>query len=93
MLTSCRTQRLAQRGGVSSLVPRLPQPLSRDLTWNRLVPKDEVARRQPLEELGSDAATRIAHHAHARSDNAMTKIDEKEPEDIVRHRSEARAAD
>jgi low affinity Fe/Cu permease len=32
-------------------------------------------------------------HAHARADNAMTKIDEKEPEDIVRHRSEARAAD
>jgi low affinity Fe/Cu permease len=31
-------------------------------------------------------------HAHARADNAM-KIDEKEPEDIVRHRSEARAAD
>jgi len=32
-------------------------------------------------------------HAHARADNAMTKIDEKESEDIVRHRSEARAAD
>jgi len=32
-------------------------------------------------------------HAHVRADNAMTKIDEKEPEDIVRHRSEARAAD
>ena len=32
-------------------------------------------------------------HAHARADNAMTKIDEKEPEDIVRHRTEARAAD
>ena len=32
-------------------------------------------------------------HAHARADNAMTKIDEKEPEDIVRHRTEARSAD
>src|SRR6478735_995423 len=32
-------------------------------------------------------------HAHVQADNAMTKIDEKQPEDIVRHRSEARAAD
>ena len=32
-------------------------------------------------------------HAHARADNAMTRIDEKEPEDIVRHRTEARAED
>ena len=30
-------------------------------------------------------------HAHARADNAMTKIDDKEPEDIVRLRTEARA--
>jgi low affinity Fe/Cu permease len=32
-------------------------------------------------------------HAHGRADNALTKIDEKEPEDIVRHRTEARASD
>ena len=32
-------------------------------------------------------------HAHARADNAMTKIDDKEPEDIVRLRTEARATD
>jgi low affinity Fe/Cu permease len=32
-------------------------------------------------------------HAHAQANNAMTKIDENEPEDIVRHRSKARAAD
>lgn len=32
-------------------------------------------------------------HAHGQADNALTKIDEKEPEDIVRHRTEARAAD
>ena len=32
-------------------------------------------------------------HAHARADNAMIKIDEKEPKDIVRHRTEARSAD
>ena len=61
LLTPCKTQRLAQLGGISPLVPRLPQPLSRDLTWNRIVPKNEIARPQPLEELGSDAATRIAH--------------------------------
>jgi low affinity Fe/Cu permease len=32
-------------------------------------------------------------HAHGRADNAMTKIDEKEPEDIERHRYQARARD
>ena len=32
-------------------------------------------------------------HAHGRADNAMTKIDDKEPEDIVRLRTEARATD
>src|SRR4029077_7434050 len=32
-------------------------------------------------------------HAHGRADNAMTKIDEKEPEDIERHRDQARARD
>ena len=49
LLTPCKTQRLAQRGGISPLVLRLPQPLSRDLTWNRIVPKNEIARPQPLE--------------------------------------------
>jgi low affinity Fe/Cu permease len=32
-------------------------------------------------------------HAHGRADNAMTRIDEKEPEDIERHRDKARADD
>ena len=32
-------------------------------------------------------------HAHGRADNAMTKIDEKEPEEIERHRDQARAGD
>ena len=32
-------------------------------------------------------------HAHGRADNAMTRIDEKEPEDIERHRDQARARD
>jgi low affinity Fe/Cu permease len=29
--------------------------------------------------------------AHGRADNAMTRIDEKEPEEIERHRDQARA--
>ena len=32
-------------------------------------------------------------HAHGRADNAMTRIDEKEPEEIERHRDQARAGD
>jgi low affinity Fe/Cu permease len=32
-------------------------------------------------------------HAHGQADNALTKIDEKEPEDIQRHRAKARAKD
>ena len=32
-------------------------------------------------------------HAHGRADNAMTRIDDKEPEDIERHRDQARAGD
>jgi hypothetical protein len=32
-------------------------------------------------------------HAHGRADNALTRIDEKEPEDIERHRDQARALD
>jgi low affinity Fe/Cu permease len=32
-------------------------------------------------------------HAHGRADNAMTKIDEKELEDIERHGDQARARD
>ena len=44
LLTPYEMQRLAQLGGISPLVPRLPQPLSRDLTWNRIVSKNEIAR-------------------------------------------------
>ena len=29
-------------------------------------------------------------HAHGRADNAMTRIDDKEPEEIERHRDQAR---
>ena len=32
-------------------------------------------------------------HAHGRADNAMTRIDDKEPEEIERHRDQARAGD
>jgi low affinity Fe/Cu permease len=32
-------------------------------------------------------------HAHGRADNAMTRIDEKEPEEIERQRDQARAGD
>ena len=32
-------------------------------------------------------------HAHSQANNALTKIDEKEPEDIERHRAKARATD
>jgi low affinity Fe/Cu permease len=32
-------------------------------------------------------------HAHAQADNSLTKIDEKEPEDIERHRNKARTTD
>ena len=32
-------------------------------------------------------------HAHSQANNALTKIDDKEPEEIVRHRTEARAGD
>ena len=32
-------------------------------------------------------------HAHSQASNALTKIDDEEPEDIVRHRSQARAGD
>jgi low affinity Fe/Cu permease len=32
-------------------------------------------------------------HAHSQANNALTKIDEKEPEDIERHRTKARATD
>lgn len=32
-------------------------------------------------------------HANAQADSALTKIDEKEPEDIERHRAKARATD
>jgi low affinity Fe/Cu permease len=32
-------------------------------------------------------------HAHSQASNALTKIDDQEPEDIVRHRTQARAAD
>jgi low affinity Fe/Cu permease len=32
-------------------------------------------------------------HANRQANNTLTKIDEQEPEDIVRHRTEARAAD
>ena len=32
-------------------------------------------------------------HAQSRADNALTKIDDQEPEEIVRHRDEARADD
>ena len=69
LLTPCKTHRFAQRGGISPLVPRLPQPLTRDLIWNRIVLNDEIARRQPLEELGSGDATRIAHQESERSTN------------------------
>ena len=31
-------------------------------------------------------------HAHSQASNALTKIDDEEPEDIVRHRTQARAA-
>ena len=31
--------------------------------------------------------------AHSQANNALTKIDEQEPEDIVRHRTQARASD
>ena len=68
-LTPRKTQRLAQRGGISPLVPRLPQPLSRDLTRNRMGPNDEIARRRPLGALGSDAATRMGHQGSERSTN------------------------
>lgn len=32
-------------------------------------------------------------HAQSRADSALTKIDEQEPEEIVRHRNQARAGD
>jgi len=32
-------------------------------------------------------------HAHSQANDALTKIDDQEPEDIVRHRTRARAAD
>jgi low affinity Fe/Cu permease len=32
-------------------------------------------------------------HAQRGADNSLTKIDEKEPEDIERHRAQARAVD
>jgi low affinity Fe/Cu permease len=32
-------------------------------------------------------------HAHGRANNALTKIDDQEPEDIARHRTQARAED
>jgi low affinity Fe/Cu permease len=32
-------------------------------------------------------------HAQSQANNALTKIDDQEPEDIVRHRTRARAAD
>lgn len=32
-------------------------------------------------------------HAHSQANNALTKIDDQEPEDIVRHRTQARAGD
>jgi low affinity Fe/Cu permease len=32
-------------------------------------------------------------HAHSQANNSLTKIDDEEPEDIVRHRTEARAGD
>ena len=32
-------------------------------------------------------------HASSQANNALTKIDDQEPEDIVRHRTQARAAD
>ena len=32
-------------------------------------------------------------HAHSQANNAITKIDDEEPEDIVRHRTQARATD
>ena len=32
-------------------------------------------------------------HAHSHANSALTKIDDKEPEEIVRHRTEARAGD
>jgi low affinity Fe/Cu permease len=32
-------------------------------------------------------------HAHSQANNALTKIDDQEPEDIVRHRTRARSAD
>jgi low affinity Fe/Cu permease len=32
-------------------------------------------------------------HAHSQANNSLTKIDDQEPEDIVRHRTEARAGD
>ena len=34
-----------------------------------------------------------APSAHSQANNALTKIDDQEPEDIVRHRTQARAAD
>jgi low affinity Fe/Cu permease len=32
-------------------------------------------------------------HAHSQASNALTKIDDEEPENIVRHRTQARAGD
>jgi low affinity Fe/Cu permease len=32
-------------------------------------------------------------HAHSQANNALTKIDDEEPEDIVGHRTQARVAD
>ena len=32
-------------------------------------------------------------HAHSQANNALTKIDDQEPEEIVQHRTQARAGD
>jgi low affinity Fe/Cu permease len=32
-------------------------------------------------------------HARSQANNALTKIDDQEPEDVVRHRTQARAVD
>jgi low affinity Fe/Cu permease len=32
-------------------------------------------------------------HAHSQANNALTKIDDQQPEEIVRHRTEARLGD
>jgi low affinity Fe/Cu permease len=45
--------------------------------------RDTQARQAKLDEL---------LHANRQANNALTKIDEQEPEDIVRHWTEARAA-